>query len=155
MPQYWIDQENPDRVVVSGTWRAIVWFLVVAGVIAAVAVGVWIFRVQTSDIRGEGDATVQKNSAANRIAARQEYSNIHEDIQGADQRIDVFAAAYAASKSAVNQTNLTGAQTYCLARVRDYNALAQKYLSADFRPEGLPAVIDQSDPAFDCKPQEK
>jgi hypothetical protein len=147
MSKDWTQQENPDRLGLSLGWR----ILAVIAVIAVIGLGVWGFRVVTSPVKGEGDATIQKNSAANRIAARQEYQNIYEDVQGADQRIDVFADAYAANKSTVNQTNLTGAKTYCIARVREYNALAKKYLSADFRPETLPAEIDQNDPAFDCK----
>lgn len=143
----WMDQENPDKVGLSMAWR----MLLVVAVIAVIGLGAWGFRVVTSPVKGEGDATIQKNSAPNRIAARQEYQNIYEDIQGADERIDVLAETYAANKSGVNQTNLTGAKTYCISRVREYNALAKKYLSADFRPEGLPAVIDRLDPAFDCK----
>lgn len=143
----WTQQENPDRLTISLGWRIII----ALSVIALIGIGVWGFRVATSPVKGEGDATIQKNSAANRVQARQEYQNIYEDIQGADQRIDVMAAAYAANKSSVNQTNLTGAQTYCISRVREYNALAKKYLSADFRPEGLPEQIDQNDPAFDCR----
>jgi hypothetical protein len=147
----WTEQENPDRLGFSIGIRVALIFLVVA----IIGLMVWGFRVVTSPVKGEGDATIQKNSAANRIAARQEYQNIYEDIQGSDQRIDVYAETYAADKSSVNLTNLTGAKTYCLSRVRDYNALSKKYLSADFRPETLPAQIDMLDPAFDCKESSK
>lgn len=147
----WMENENPDKVGLSAGLRVGLVVLVVA----IIGIGVWGFRVATSDVKGEGDATIQKNSAPNRVQARQEFQNIYEDIQGADQRIDVMAEAYAASKTTVNQTNLTGAKTYCISRVREYNALSKKYLSADFRPEGLPAAIDSLDPAFDCKESAK
>jgi hypothetical protein len=147
----WYDNPDPDKVMASGLARSTVIILWVVGIVAAIAIGTWFFRVQSSGVKGEGDSTIQKNSAPNRVAARQEYQNIFEDIQGADERIDVMAAAYKADPTSVNLTNLTGSKTYCISRVRDYNALAKKYLSADFRPESLPTEIDRTNPAFDCK----
>lgn len=151
MSKNWMDQENPDKVAGSAGLRIGIVVLIIAAIVGLV----WVFRVVISPVTGEGNATIQKNAAPNRIAARQEYQNIYEDIQGADERIDVLADAYAANKNRVNEINLTGAKTYCISRVRDYDALAKKYLSADFRPEDLPAKIDRLDPAFDCKESAK
>lgn len=119
--------------------------------IAAIAIGFWAFRVATSDVKGSGDAEIRKNSATNRIAAQERFEQLHAEIIASDQRIDVLADAVKADPSYTNQTNLTGATTFCLSVVADYNAEARKFTAQEFRAADLPAQIDAIDPATDCK----
>lgn len=124
---------------------------VVVGLIAA-SLGVWAFNVATSDIKGAGQATLQKNSANNRIAAQQRFEDLYQEVLTADQRIDVAADSAAANPgSLVAQTNLAGAVTYCIDVRGDYNAEARKYTAAEFRAADLPAQIDTYAPSTDCK----
>ena len=152
MTEEWYNSSNPTKVVRGGTWRAIVWVLVVLGVIALISIGVWGFRVITSDVKGQGDAVIIKNSANNRIAAQEQFEQLYADIKASDQKITVAAAAVAADPNdKTAQQNLTGMQNYCLSVVGDYNALARKYSAEDFRSVDLPVQIDQSLPSTDCK----
>lgn len=132
--------------------------LLVIGVVVValvIGVGLWVFRVATSDIKGRGDAEVTKNSALNRVGAQERFEDLYQEVQSADQRIDVAAAAYDADPSTVNQTNLTGIQSYCLDVIGDYNAEARKFSAAEFRAADLPESIDTTSLATDCKPSKE
>lgn len=148
----WYDSDNPTTVVRGGTWRAIIWVLVVLGVIAVVSIGVWGFRVATSDVKGQGDAVIIKNDAVNRIAQQERFEQLYAEVKAADQKIVVMAAAVVADPNdKTAQQNLTGIQNYCISVIADYNALARKYSAEDFRSVDLPGQIDQSLPSTDCK----
>jgi hypothetical protein len=152
MTKDWYDSDNPTTVVRGFTWRAIIWGLVVFGVIAVVSIGVWGFRVATSDVAGRGNAVIIKNNAVNRIAQQERFEQLYADIRASDQKITVASAAVIADPSdKTAQQNLTGMQNYCLSVVGDYNALARKYSAEDFRSVDLPEQIDQSIPSTDCK----
>jgi len=145
---HWYESDNPDRIGMSLGVRVLL-VILIAGVLSAVGWGV---KVAVSDIKGQGDAVRTKNSATNRIAAQERFESLYAELVAADKRIDVLAAALAANpKSAVAQTNYTGAQTYCLSVVAAYDAEARKYTARDFRAIDLPAQIDTLDPATDCQ----
>lgn len=147
----WYDSDNPTTVARGAGWRIGLGILAVLAVIALISVGVWGFKVATSDVKGQGDATVQKNSANNRIAAQERFEDLYAEIQQTDAKIGAAKQAYKANPTQVNQTNLTGLVNYCLDVVGDYNAEARKYTSADFRAVDLPAQISEFDSKTDCK----
>jgi hypothetical protein len=151
MTDKWYDSNNPTTVVRSGTWRAMIWVGCVLAFIALISVGTWSFKVMTSDIKGQGDATVQKNAGSNRIAAQERFESLYADLIAADQKIDVFAQAAASTADKTAQTNLTGTMAYCIQVRNDYNAEARKYSAEQFRSADLPYQIDITDPATDCK----
>jgi len=119
--------------------------------IIAIPLAVWGFRVATSDIKGQGDSIIKKNSATNRISAQERFEDLYADIKASDAKIGPAKQAVKVDPSTVNTTNLTGLVNYCLDVVGDYNAEARKYTSADFRAIDLPAEISSMDPATDCK----
>ena len=117
------------------------WAIALVLLIALGGVGAWAFRVATSDIKGQGDAVVTKNSGTNRIAAQERFEDMYQDILAADRRIAVAAATAKRNPSQVNTTNLAGAVSYCIEVVADYNAEARKYTAQEFRSLDLPAQI--------------
>lgn len=151
MRDAWYESDNPDRVARGLGIRAGGWIVAGVAFFILLGAGVWGFRVATSDIRGQGDATVQKNSGTNRIAAQERFEERYQDILAADRRIDVMAAAAKASKGETAQVNLTGAINYCIEAVAEYNADARKFTAREFRAADLPPRIDNLDPATDCK----
>jgi hypothetical protein len=129
-----------------------IWVLWVLAFIAMISVGIWAFRVITSDARGQGDATIQKNAGSNRIAAQERFESMYADLIASDQKIDVFAQAVALSpQDKTSQTNLIGTMAYCVQARNDYNAEARKYSAEQFRSADLPYQIYVNDPATDCK----
>jgi hypothetical protein len=152
MSDKWYESDNPSKVARGGTWRAMIWVGCVLAFIALISVGTWAFKVATSDVKGQGDATIQKNAGSNRIAAQERFESMYADIVAADQKIDVFAQAVAASPAdKTAQTNLTGTKAYCIQARNDYNAEARKYSAEQFRSADLPYTIDITDPTTDCK----
>lgn len=109
----------------------------------------WGWRVVTSPIKGEGDSVIIKNSAENRIAAQEAYVSALNEVKRADRNLDVLAAAQ--GDSAAAKTRYVGAVSYCQSVTADYDKLADKYRSADFRPAGYPVAIDTLNPETDCK----
>lgn len=148
----WYDSDNPTTVVRGLTWRGYVWIACAVVFIGAIGVGTWAFRVHTSDARGRGDAVSRKNSGDNRIAQQEAFEQLYADIKAADQRIDVMAEAKKAQpRDPISQTNYTGSVNYCIGLVADYNAKARSYTAEQWRAADLPAQIDTTDPATDCK----
>lgn len=148
----WYDSDDPGRVVRGGLSRGVVYTLAVLAVCALVGIGVWAFRVATSDVKGRGDATVIKNEARNRIRAQEGFEARYADIVASDRKIDV--ADRAASADPADRTlrqNAAGVRSYCLTVVGDYNAKARSFSSEDFRAADLPYQIDDTDPKTDCK----
>lgn len=111
--------------------------------IVVLSLGVWAFRVASSDLKGQGDAIINKNDEVNRVAAQERFEELYAEADKASDNIETMrAAAESNPKSNVAQTNLTGAITYCRGVVADYNAEARKYSSADFRAIDLPVSLD-------------
>jgi cytoskeletal protein RodZ len=137
-------------------WLVLRWTLAIIVIIVLIGWGLWALGVGTSDVKGRGDAIKNKNSGTNRVAAQERFESLYAEVTSSDQKIDVMAAAVKASPGdTVAQTNLTGVQNYCIQAVADYNAEARKYSAKDFRPTDVPAQIDNSDPATDCKENSK
>jgi hypothetical protein len=152
----WYDSDNPTTVVRGVTWRGYVWIACTVIFVAAISIGVWAFKVHTSDVRGQGDAVSRKNSGDNRIAQQEAFEKLYAEIKAADQRIDVAAAAKKAQPGdVIAETNYTGAMNYCIGVVADYNAKARSYTAEQWRAADLPAQIDTTDPATDCKESAK
>jgi hypothetical protein len=148
----WYDSDNPSRVIRGGMSRgllALIALLVVGALIGGV---VWVIGVATSGISGQGEAIIQKNSANNRIAAQQTFEDLIADIKASTLKLNQAAADKKANPGdATYATNYTGLVNHCLDTVGLYNADARKYTAAQFRASDLPAQIDMSDPATDCK----
>jgi hypothetical protein len=144
----WYESDNPDRVGFSIGLR----ILAIVAVIAVLGIGVWVFKVATSDTRGAGDATRTKNSGTNRIAAQERFEELYAGVKAADQKVGVMRQALTgAPTDVVAQTNYTGAVNYCIDLRAQYDAEARKYTAEDWRSIDLPQQIDQLDPATDCK----
>lgn len=147
----WYESNDPGVVGRGAAWRIGLLVLAILALVAVIGIGVWGFKVATSDIKGQGDATRQKNDATNRIAAQQRFEDLYQEVIQSDRRITMLADATERDPSTVNQTNLTGAINYCLDVVGDYNAEARKFTAEEFRAADLPAQIDNLDPATDCQ----
>lgn len=152
----WYESENPDRVAAGAASRVGLWVVVAVLFFGLLGIGGWAFKVATSDVKGQGDAVVQKNSAQNRIAAQARFESLYADIKATDRKLDIYADAVKAQPGdKTARTNLDGTRAYCEAVVGDYNAEARKYLAADFKAIDLPSEIDVNDPTTDCKPSEE
>ena len=149
----WHESDNPSTVVRGGTWRVMVWIVVVVVFVGLLSVALWAFGVFSSPIKGQGDAFKTKNSGTNRIAAQERFEDLHADILATDRKLDAAKAkAKAAPDSQVAQTEYVGLTNYCIDVVGDYNAESRKYTAQDFKSIDLPYQIDNTDPATDCKP---
>lgn len=151
MNQWKDDVREGSRAARSIGWRAAMWIVVAVIFFGLLGVGVWGFKVATSDVKGQGDAVQTKNSASNRIRAQEEYVQKFNDVLVADQRVTAMFNAEQADPSTINQTNYNGAVNFCIQLVGDYNKLIDKYTSADFIPEGYPEKIDSLNTDTDCK----
>lgn len=144
--------DRPVRTAASGVVR--VWVIVVLITLLAggLSIAHWGFGVFTSDIKGRGDVEVTKNSGANRIEQQEKFESYYQEIQATDQNIQVTADGLRANPNDTKlQTELRGQKQYCNTIVGQYNALARKVRSEDFRAVDLPSKIDQSDSTTDCK----
>jgi hypothetical protein len=132
--------------------KIVLWSIAALVAVVVISIGVWAFRVATSDIAGQGNATIQKNSANNRIAAQERFEQLYQDIQAADARIVVAKATLDTKpKDRTLLTNYTGSVNFCLQLVADYNANSRKFTQEDFRSIDLPYQIDTLSPSTDCK----
>jgi hypothetical protein len=135
----------------SAGWRLGVAIVAVIAFLGLVGVGIWYFKVATSDVKGAGDATRQVNSAPNRLQAQARWTDLYNGIQADDRKINTLAQTYALSPSEMNLVNLTGAQNVCDSNIAAYNALQTNQLFAPFQPPLLPIQVG-SDPTTDCRP---
>jgi hypothetical protein len=133
-----------------------------AGVVVAIVVAViviiilpaviWYIGVATSNVAGKGNAIKQKNTANNRIQAQEAFEQSYADIKAADKKVAIAKEALDLDPTDPTlRTNYTGVQQFCVGAVETYNADARKYSREDFRSTDLPQVIDDQDPATDCK----
>jgi len=120
--------------------------------LALCGIGVWGFKVITSDIKGKGDATRQINSADNRIGIQEHFHTLMADITKSDRALDIAAADKAANPGDdFYATNYSGMVKHCIDVVEQYNADAQKITKSKWLDPNLPQVINSSDPTTDCK----
>lgn len=152
----WYESENPTRVARGFSWRAALWVIGIVLFVGALSVGIWYFKVATSDIKGQGDATVKVNSADNRLFAQGNFHDLYNEIKASDKKLDQAAADVAANPGdKTYATNYTGLKAHCLDVVAQYNAAARKISQAKFRDEDLPAQIDDTNPETDCREASK
>lgn len=152
----WYESNDPDRVARGAGLRLGGWIIVALIFFALIGIGVWGFKVATSDVKGRGDSVQIKNSAPNRIRAQQEFNRRYQDIKATDAKVSAFEVVVKADpKNRTAQENLTGTIAYCLSAVGEYNSLAREYTSETFRDIDLPSEIDPLDPATDCKGEVK
>lgn len=121
-------------------------------IVAAFAIGLWAFRVATSEPKGRGDAVIEKNSAANWTAAQARFESLYAEIVATDRKVTLAHELLATDPG--NRTardTYVGTRNVCLSFVADYNAAARSYLAGDFRAADLPAQITTTDPDTDCK----
>lgn len=126
--------------------------IVAVAACVALGIGIWGFRVATSEPKGRGDAAIEKNSAANWTTAQARFESLYAEIVAADRKVTLAHEALGTDPG--NRTardTYYGTRTVCLSIVADYNAAARTYLAADFRSADLPAQIGDADPATDCK----
>lgn len=150
--EYYTDSDNPDKVLWGLSWRGIlVGFLLIVVCLAANWF-TWGVKVLTSPIRGAGDVVIANNDAGNRVAAQAQFERLYNGIIAADKNLDVLAATMKAHPlDRIAQTTYDGAVMACNTFVADYNAEARKTLSVDWRTWDLPAQIDETNHATDCK----
>lgn len=148
--------KRPVRASVQGLaagWVVAIVVVVLAGVIGA---GVWLFRVSTSDVKGQGDAQIIKNEARNRIRAQEGFESKFAAIVAADKNLTITAEALQAKPGDLKlSTELNGQKMICNDLVAQYNAAARKFSDAEFRAADLPLQIEDANPATDCKENSK
>lgn len=145
------DVSDANYVARKTVPSAALWIGVFVLVCAVIGVTTWYFKVATSAVKGAGDATVQVNSAANRLQAQDKYNKLYTGIQAADANLDTFADTYRLSPTEKNLTDLSGATAICRKNVADYNQMATNALTKQWIPVEMPSMVG-SDPATDCKP---
>lgn len=149
--QSWYESDNPTTVARGATWRVGAWFLAIFLSISLLSVGVWGFKVATSDVKGKGDAVQKVNDGGNRLAQQAYFEQTWADIKKADTQLDQLAADKAANTDGAD-VRYSGAVTYCLGLIADYDAAARKEIAAKFKAVDLPEQIDTTSPATDCAP---
>ncbi|MEI7818663.1 MAG: hypothetical protein WCI47_00940 [bacterium] len=164
-----INTDDRKKVVSDTIWGmsrgvfAIVAIIIVAAVIGSVS---WGISVATSDVKGRGDAVVQKNSAVNRIEAQAQFEQNFADVKkftlqlrDAHTAVADFNTAHPnvgngtaydplAEQLGNLQRTETGLRQQCLRVQTNYEAATRQYTSADFKAVDLPFRFDPSDSAF-------
>ncbi len=145
----WKDLDDETR---HGFWYTYKWAIAAVIAVLSIIALVWVLGVLSSDVKGRGEAVKENKSARNRIAQQEGFQQLYQDIQAADERLDVLWDAYQADKTdPILRQNWTGGVNVCTNLVHDYDAKAKKYTAKQWRDEDLPKTIDQTDPKFDCK----
>lgn len=148
----WYESENPDRITRGLAGRAALWTVAAVLFVGLIGVGVWVFKVVTSDVKGAGDATRITNSGKNRIAAQETFEALYAQIQAYDRNLDQAAKDKAEHPGdPFFATNYSGLVKTCQDAVGQYNADARKVSRAKWVTEDLPFEIDQTDIRFDCE----
>lgn len=148
MPNY----RELNRETARGGSFGLLWTVIAIIVIALLSWGIWFVTVGTSDVRGQGNAIITKNSSENRIAAQQRFEKMYANVVATDAKISVAAQDLALNPNdKTAQDNLIGTKNVCLSMVADYNAEARSFISEDFRAFDLPEQISPTDPTTDCQ----
>lgn len=142
MNNWYREERRETRRVGALVLRWVLALIVVGLVIGA---GLWWLNVATSEVRGQGDGVIQRNSAENWIDAQARFEENYAEYESTLVRLDVAYAAHAATPDdkTLQQTYL-GTVGYCTTLVADYNADARNFLREDFRASDLPASLDAS-----------
>ena len=154
--KYWIDQEDPDKLAMSGFWRIVVSFAIVVAVCGVIGGAIWGVRVLTSDVRGAGEQTIKVNDADNRINSQQWFHDQLAQVRAADGKLDGaylnVQAGIGTSDENILRTTYTGLLGRCIEMREQYNAEAKKVTREKWRDPALPEALDNSDPQTDCLP---
>lgn len=158
--QPWYESENPDRVARSAGWRMGVWIVAAVVFFGLIGIGVWGFKVATSDVKGAGDQTRIINDGRNRVNAQEWFEAQYAQVLTADKNLDEAAANLKAhpvgdANHDFWQTNYTGLKNRCNEMAANYNAETKKVSRGKWLSPDLPYEIDGSDPKTDCKESEK
>jgi hypothetical protein len=142
---------DASAVGMSAAWRAALAVIGVVLLVGGISVGIWYFKVKTSDIKGAGDATRITNDGRNRVNAQEWFAGQYEQIRSTDRRIDEAYAELSRKPTEFAETNYRGLVNRCMEMVGTYNAEAQKVSRAQWRGPSLPVRIDDTDPTTDCR----
>jgi hypothetical protein len=149
----WYESHDPSRVARGAGWRIAVTVVAIVVFLGLLGVGIWAFKVATSDIKGQGDVVIKTNSAENRIYAQQKFEDRYQDILASDRKLDQADADIKADPTDRDaRVRYSGLVNYCNDVVGKYNADARKITAAPFRADDLPYQIDPNDTRTDCKP---
>lgn len=130
----------------------ILWLVIVIIVIAAISIAIWASRVGTSDIKGQGDVTIQKNSAENRIAAETEFQDLFNEAEATERKADdAYEVMCSDPDNAHRATEYIGLKQHYENVVARYNAKADSPLSRDFLPSNLPERYNAVDFESTCE----
>lgn len=166
----WYDTDNYSKAQRGAFGAIVMWVIGIVLLAAVVGIGVWGFKVITSDAKGRGDTTIRQNSADNRISAQAFFEDTYQAVLKFDLQINDAQAAYdeflattpvPASNDSVqvqlytqkvnsHQTTIEGLQQQCRNAVAAYNAEARKTIREDWRSEDLPYQIDEFSGMTDC-----
>lgn len=138
----------------TNMWMALLtkWWIILLVIGAVIGIIWWTLSVTFSGVKGQGDAQIQKNSAANWTKAQAEFERTYASIKSQDKNITIaWNELQADPKNQVKQTNYSGLVRNCNDTVAFYNSKAREFLAKDFRASDLPSEIDGSDPTTDCK----
>lgn len=148
----WHESDNPSTVTRGASWRAGVWIICVILFFGLIGIGTWLFRVGTSDLRGQGNATQKINAADNRMFAQGNFERLYQEVQASDKKLQQAAQDVADHPGdQFYAANYTGLKAHCTDTVAQYNAAARTITQAKFRDAGLPDQIGDADPATDCQ----
>lgn len=149
-------ENRPVRTTAGLMVRGWVLAIVAVVLVGLLGAGIWFVNVETSDVRGAGNAVIAKNEAGNRIRAQEGFEKYHQGILSADAAISITAEALKADPESLKiQTELRGQKQACVKLVGEYNAKARSFSQADFRAADLPFEIDTTNPQTDCKENSK
>jgi hypothetical protein len=158
---HWGERERdfaakPTRTTIKWTTRAWIVVIVIVGLALVLGAGVWLLRVATSDVKGQGDAEIIKNDARNRIRAQEGFEQLYQDVVAADKNVNLTAEALKLDPASVKlKTELNGQRQFCNDLVGKYNAKARSFTQEEFRAADLPLELATTDPAVDCKENAK
>lgn len=148
----WYDSDNPSKVARGFGWRVGVWVVAIVVFFGLIGIGVWGFKVATSDVKGQGDQTRITNDGRNRIAAQESFEALYAQIQAYDRNLDQAAKDKAEHPGdSFYATNYSGLVKTCNDAIGQYNADARKVSRAKWLTSDLPYEIDVNNPATDCK----
>lgn len=149
-------EDFEDRPLITGA-KALLW---VAAIGVLVLAALWGFGVVTAPWKGKGDAYIQKNSAANWVAAQRTFHQEDNDyttdlvkIGDAKATLAQFEAGAKPDPNSIAafqwqqqdtnlRTDLAGLKLACEQVAANYATDAQSYLTESFRDAGLPATLD-------------
>lgn len=123
----------------------IVWWIILLVVALIIGIAGWAFTVATSEVKGQGDAVIQRNSAENWLAAQKRFEDNYADIDATIVKIEQARPRITdGSATEEERIRFDGLRSYCASVVADYNADARDFLQEEFRAADLPSSISPS-----------